>query len=155
MKVAIACDHRGYDAKKKLLPRLEKLGHVVTDFGCGANSSGVDYPDTGAPAARAVASGQCDVGIFLDGSGIGMSIVANKICGVRAALAHDEFTARRARQHNHCNVLCLGADLLGEDHMHTIVEIFLATHYEPGRHDRRIEKIKQIELESAQSIKPS
>jgi ribose 5-phosphate isomerase B len=148
MKVAVACDHRGYEAKRRLLPVLKRLGHDVQDFGCDSPVS-CDYPDFAAPAARAVADNSCDVGVMLDGSGIGVSIVANKITGVRAALAHDEVTARRSREHNHCNVLCLGTDLLSEDQIRQIVEIFLSTPYVPGRHDRRVEKIKQIEREVA------
>ncbi len=144
MKLAVACDHRGYEAKRKLLPLLKKLGHDVEDFGCD-NTTAVDYPDLAAPAARAVATGRCDIGILLDGSGIGMSIAANKINGVRAALVHDEVTARRAREHNHCNVLCLGTDLLSEDHIRNIVEIFLNTSYSEGRHTRRVEKLKDLE----------
>ena len=107
MKVAVACDHRGYEAKRKLLPLLRKLGHEAEDFGCDGTGS-CDYPDFAFPAAKSVASGANAVGILLDGSGIGMSVVANKVRGIRAALAHDEVTARRAREHNHCNVLCLG-----------------------------------------------
>jgi ribose 5-phosphate isomerase B len=145
MKVAVACDHRGLEAKRRLLPLLQKLGHEISDFGCD-DSTSVDYPDVGGPAARAVADGKCDVGILLEGSGIGMTIVANKINGVRAILAHDEFSARRSRQHHHCNVVCIGADLLSEDQIRTIVEIFLSTPTETGRHQRRIEKIRQIEM---------
>jgi ribose 5-phosphate isomerase B len=144
MKLAVAYDHRGYEAKRKLLPLLKKLGHEVTDFGCDSTSA-VDYPDLAAPAARAVADGKCDAGILLDGSGIGMSIAANKIDGIRAALVHDDVTARRAREHNHCNILCLGTDLLNEDHIRSIVEIFLATEYGNGRHTRRVEKLKELE----------
>ena len=144
MKLAVACDHRGFEAKRKLLPLLKKLGHEVSDFGCDSTTA-VDYPDLAAPAAHAVADGSCDVGILLDGSGIGMSIAANKIDGVRAALVHDDVTARRAREHNHCNILCLGTDLLSEDHIRSIVEIFLATEYGNGRHTRRVEKLKELE----------
>jgi ribose 5-phosphate isomerase B len=146
MKLAVACDHRGYDAKRRLLPLLKKLGHDYHDFGCDSTAAS-DYPDHAAPAARAVARAECDLGILLDGSGIGMSIVANKIPGIRAALAHDEVTARRSREHNHCNVLCLGTDLLSEDQIRQIVEIFLSTPYVPGRHDRRVDKITAIERE--------
>src|SRR5436305_7929641 len=144
MKLAVACDHRGFEAKRRLLPLLKKLGHELQDFGCDSTSA-VDYPDLAAPAAQAVASGACDIGILLDGSGIGMSIAANKIDGVRAALVHDEVTARRHREQNHCNVLCLGTDLLGEDHIRNIVEIFLTTEYGNGRHARRVEKLKELE----------
>jgi ribose 5-phosphate isomerase B len=144
MRVAVACDHRGFESKRRLLPFLKKAGHEVFDLGCETPSS-CDYPDYAAPAGRAVAAGEYDVAILLDGSGIGMSIVANKIKGVRAALAHDELTARQSREKNHCNVLCLGTDLLGEDQIRKIVEIFLTTPFEPGRHDARISKITAIE----------
>ena len=106
-----------------------------------------DYPDISTPAARAVVAGQADVGIFLDGSGIGMSIAANKIFGVRAALAHDEVTARIAREHNHCNVICLGTDLLSEDQVRQIIEVFLSATFADGRHVRRIEKLRELEKE--------
>ena len=146
MKVAIGNDHRGYEAKRRLLPLLKKLGHSVEDFGSEGQNA-VDYPDYAATVARAVASGASDVGILMDGSGIGMSIAANKFCGVRAALVHDEVTARVSREHNHCNVLCIGTDLLSEDQIRQIVEIFLNTSFTDGRHVRRIEKLKMIEDE--------
>src|SRR5450432_1256535 len=148
MKVAIACDHRGFEAKQKLLPFLQELGHEIRDFGCDGTSS-VDYPDVAAPAAHAVSSSECEVGVLREGSGIGMSIVANKFNTDRAVHAHDEFTARRSREHHHCNVLCIGGDLLSEEHMRNIVEIFLSTPHETGRHKRRIEKIRQIEAAQA------
>ena len=144
MRIALACDHRGFEAKRKLIPYLHKLNHTVTDFGCESTSS-VDYPDFALPAARAVAEGKHDLGILLDGSGIGMTVAANKVCGVRAALAHDEVTASRAREHNHCNVLCLGTDLLSDDLIRKIVEIFLATPYGEGRHARRVQKLTLFE----------
>src|SRR5687767_1247507 len=146
MKLAVACDHRGYESKRRLLPLLKKWGHDVEDFGCDGTSA-VDYPDHAAPAARAVADGRCDAAIMMDGSGIGMSVAANKVRGVRAALVHDEVTARRAREHNHCNVLCLGTDLLSEDQIRQIVEIFLTTRYGEGRHARRVQKVKSLEEE--------
>ncbi len=146
MKIAIANDHRGYEAKRRIMPVIKRLGHEVEDFGC-EGSAAVDYPDFAAPVARAVAGGGADVGILMDGSGIGMSVAANKFCGVRAALVHDEVTARRAREHNHCNVLCLGTDLLSEDQIRQIVEIFLSTGFAEGRHVRRTEKLKAIEDE--------
>ena len=146
MRVAIANDHRGYEAKRRLLPLLKRLGHDFVDFGCEGMAS-VDYPDYASPVARSVAKGAADVGILMDGSGIGMSVAANKFCGVRAALVHDEITARRAREHNHCNVLCLGTDLLSEDQIRQIVEIFLSTGFTDGRHVRRVEKLKAIEEE--------
>ncbi|HRK30739.1 MAG TPA: RpiB/LacA/LacB family sugar-phosphate isomerase [Tepidisphaeraceae bacterium] len=145
MKVAIASDHRGFDAKRKLvMPILQKVGHELVDFGC--NSGEVcDYPDFAAPAARAVARGECDIGILLDGTGIGMSIVANKIAGVCAALAHDDLTARVSREKNHCNVLCLPADLISEQQIRAIVDIFLNTECTDGRHTERVRKIQGLE----------
>jgi ribose 5-phosphate isomerase B len=144
MKLAIACDHRGYEAKRKLIPHLKRQGHEVEDFGCDSTAA-VDYPDFALPVSRAVAKGTHEIGILLDGSGIGMSVAANKIRGVRAGLVHDEVTARRAREHNHCNVLCLGTDLLSDEHIKQIVEIFLTTPCGEGRHLRRIEKLKEFE----------
>ena len=144
MKIAVACDHRGYDAKRKLIPLLKRLGHEVEDFGCESTAS-VDYPDFALPSARAVATGQADLGILLDGSGIGKSVSANKVKNVRAGLVHDEITAIRAREHNHCNVLCMGTDLLSEDQIRQIVEIFLTTPFGDGRHLRRVEKLRDFE----------
>src|SRR5690349_7143470 len=157
MNIAVACDHRGFEAKRRLLPTLKKLGHDVQDFGCDGSGS-VDYPDFAAPVSRQVAAGGFDVGILLDGSGIGMSICANKVRGIRAALVHDEVIARRSREHNHCNVLCLGTDLLSEDQIRKIVEIFLSTDFGNGRHNRRVEKLTQIEQQenepTAEKSKP-
>jgi ribose 5-phosphate isomerase B len=144
MRVAIACDHRGFEPKRKLIPLLKRLGHEVEDFGASGSAS-CDYPDYAHPAARSVAMGRHDVAILLDGSGIGMSIVANKVKGVRAALVHDHVTARIAREHNHCNVLCLGTDLLSEDQLRSIVEVFLNTPFTDGRHARRVAKISELE----------
>ena len=152
MKLAVACDHRGYEAKRRLLPLLKKLGHEVEDFGCDGTQA-VDYPDHAAPAARAVADGRCDAAILMDGSGSGMSVAANKVNGVRAALAHDEVTARRAREHNHCNALCLGTDLLSEDQIRNIVEIFLTTPFGDGRHARRVAKLRVLEEEERNIIR--
>ncbi len=147
MNIAIACDHRGFDAKKKLIPLLKKLGHEVQDFGCEGTAA-VDYPDFAIPAAQAVAAGTHEMGILLDGSGIGMSVAANKVREIRAGLVHDEITAHRAREHNHCNVLCLGTDLLSEDQIKRIVEIFLATPFGEGRHTRRVDKLRDFEKKS-------
>jgi ribose 5-phosphate isomerase B len=144
MNIAIACDHRGYEAKKKLIPFLKKLGHEVQDFGCEGTAA-VDYPDFAIPAAKAVADGTHQLGILLDGSGIGMSVAANKVHDVRAGLVHDEITAHRAREHNHCNVLCLGTDLLSEHQIGKIVEIFLSTPWGEGRHTRRVDKLRDYE----------
>ncbi len=144
MKLAIACDHRGFEAKRKLLPVLKKLGHEVRDFGCDSPAA-VDYPEMAALAGGAIARGEAEVAILLDGSGVGMSIAANKIDGVRAALIHDDVTARRSREHNHCNAICLGCDLLSEDQIRTITEAFLSVTYGDGRHARRVEMINELE----------
>jgi ribose 5-phosphate isomerase B len=148
MKIAIGCDHRGFDGKKKLIPLLKKWGHEVHDLGC-TSIAACDYPDIAGEVAAVVASGEHEVGVLLDGSGIGMSIAANKVHGIRAALVHDEVTARLAREANHSNVLCMGTDLLGEDLMRRIVEIFLKTHFVEGRHLRRVNKIRKMELAAA------
>jgi ribose 5-phosphate isomerase B len=154
MKVAVASDHRGFEAKRRLLPLLKNQGHDVTDFGCESTHA-CDYPDFAAPAARAVAAGKADVAILMDGSGIGMSIAANKVHGIRAALVHDEVTARRAREHNHCNVLCLGTDLLSEEVIRQIVNIFLETPFGDNRHIRRVQKVTQIEEQESAGRKKS
>jgi ribose 5-phosphate isomerase B len=145
MKLAVAADHRGFEMKRKLLPMLRQWGHEVEDFGCDGSSASTDYPDFAIPASQAVAGGRCEVGILLDGSGIGMSVAANKVPGVRAALAHDEVTARISREHNHCNVLCVGCDLLTESQIRRIIEVFLSTPFSEGRHLRRVEKLKEFE----------
>ncbi|MGC4033033.1 MAG: RpiB/LacA/LacB family sugar-phosphate isomerase [Tepidisphaeraceae bacterium] len=144
MKVGLACDHRGFEGKRRLISVLKAQGHQVVDYGCPTNSP-CDYPDFAIPAARAVASGEIEVGVLLDSSGIGMSVCANKVHGVRAAVVLDEVMARVARDANHCNILCLGTDLLPQDHLVKIVEAFLNTPYSPGRHARRVEKITQLE----------
>jgi ribose 5-phosphate isomerase B len=144
MKVAVACDHRGYECKRKIVPFLKGKGHDVHDLGCEGLSP-CDYPDFAIPAARAVARASVDVAILIDSSGIGMSVCANKVRGVRAAVVHDEVMARVARDANHCNVLCLGTDLLSPDQLMKIVDAFLTTPFSDGRHVRRIEKISELE----------
>lgn len=145
MKIVIGSDHRGYEKKRWLAPKLEALGHSVIDIGCDSGSS-CDYPDFAAPAARLVASGEADVGILLDNSGIGMSIVANKVKGVRAAIALDLVAARLAREANHCNVLCIATELLSDVMMEKIAKEFVDTAFATGgRHDRRVKKIRDLE----------
>lgn len=152
-RLVIASDHRGYHAKTQLMPVLAKFDCQLTDLGCDGTSN-CDYPDYAAPAARLVAAGEADVAVLLDGSGIGMGIVANKVRGIRAATAHDEITARIAREHNHCNVLCVGTDLVSEKALARIVEIFLTTPFAEGRHVRRVAKIAEIEqFESNPALK--
>jgi ribose 5-phosphate isomerase B len=144
MRLAIGADHRGVGATRQVADRLRSQGHTVTILG---NLSGetCDYPDAAWLVGTAVAKGEADRGILLCGSGIGMSIAANKIKGVRAALVHDELTAEMSRSHNDANVLCMSADLLGQRLIEKIVDIWLGTNFQGGRHERRVKKIHCIE----------
>jgi len=145
MRIALAADHRGHALKEKVYMLLTEQGHQVTDLGTNSARS-CDYPDMGYKAARAVADGQVERGILVCGTGIGMSIVANKVPGVRAALCADELTAQVSRSHNNANVLCLAADAVGEERVRRIVESWLETAFEAGgRHARRVFKIGLIE----------
>jgi len=144
VKVAIGSDHRGYQTKEKIKEMLNSKGHEVLDFGTNA-LNGCDYPDLAYPTCKAVTDGSAEVGILLCGSGIGMSISANKVRNIRAALCHDELTAEMSRRHNNANVLCLPADLVGEELTRRIVEVWLKTPFEGGRHDRRVKKIGEYE----------
>ena len=147
MKIAVASDHRGFSVKGKILARLAELGHEGLDFGPESSQS-VDYPDYAAKVAAAVSSGQVDRGILICGTGMGMCIVANKFPGVRAAPCHDDLTAEMSRLHNDANVLCLSADLLGDRLVNRMVEIWLKTDFEGGRHARRLEKIAMYERQT-------
>lgn len=144
MKIAVAGDHRGFSAKERVAMMLAEQGHDVVDMGTNSSRS-CDYTDVAYSAGRAVAAGEVQMAVLLCGSGIGMSIAANKIDGVRAALCGDELTAQMARRHNDANVLCLASDLLGEEMMRRIVENWLETEFEGGRHSRRVQKIAMIE----------
>ena len=144
MKVAIANDHRGKDAKEQIKAIIIQLGHEFID--CGSDSDQpVDYPDLAYKAASAVSNKMVDRAILVCGTGIGMSIAANKIKGVRAALCYDELNAQISRQHNDSNVLCLSGDLLGAVVLRKIVEKWLDTEFTGGRHQRRVDKISAIE----------
>ena len=144
MKIAIASDHRGYEAKELIKSLLKKTGHEVIDYGTGESKS-CDYPDFALPACNSVASGEADNGILICGSGIGMSMVANKVKGIRAALCQDEMFVQTAREHNDANVLCLPAMLVNDTLLNRIVDSWLNTEFQGGRHERRVEKIKEIE----------
>ena len=146
MRIAVASDHRGLSVKRRVVELLQRNGHEVLDFGPHANSP-VDYPDYALAVARAVASGECERGILICGTGIGMCIVANKVPGVRAAPCHDDVTAELSRRHNDTNVLCLSADLLGQRLIDRMIDIWLKTPFDGGRHARRIGKIERIEHE--------
>ncbi len=143
MRIAIGCDHRGLDSKQFVIKLITEAEHSYEDLGCYTTES-VDYPDIAKKVAEAVATGNFEQGILICDTGIGMSIAANKVKGIRAALCHNAFSARRARQHNDANILCLAA---GEkpDTMCEIVGAYLTSEFEGGRHQRRLNKIKEME----------
>jgi ribose 5-phosphate isomerase B len=141
-------DHAAYAAKEALKAHLATHGHEVVDLGTDGTAS-VDYPDFAAKGGRAVAAGVAPFGAFLCGSGIGICISANKVDGIRAAQVYDEFSAEMSRRHNDANVICLGARTLPDDRIAKLVDIFLATPFEGGRHATRVEKIGLIEREES------
>ena len=142
--IAIACDHGGFELKQTVLRFLAQKDIPVQDFGCDGLES-CDYPDFGIPAARAVGSGACEMGILICTTGIGMSMAANKVHGVRCALCGDSLSARLTRQHNNANVLALGAGIVGPNLALEIVETFLTTPFLGGRHQRRVDKFMALE----------
>jgi ribose 5-phosphate isomerase B len=144
MRIAIGSDHRGYHLKEKLAGILRSKGHEVSDEGTSLTES-VDYPDFAALVGQKVSNGEADRGILICGTGIGMAIAANKFPGVRAAPITDEVTAEISRRHNDLNVLCLSADMLSPRTVERMVEIWVETEFEAGRHQRRVEKISAIE----------
>ena len=141
MKIAIASDHGGYDYKQELIPYIESLGHQVLDLGCHGPAS-VDYPDYGIPCAQA---GEADRGVVICGTGIGISISANKVPGIRCALCTDPVMARLTREHNDANMLAMGGRIIGIELAKGIVQAFLSTEFSGGRHKTRIDKIAQYE----------
>ena len=143
MRIAIGCDHRGLNLKQFVIKLITDAQHSYEDFGCYTTDS-VDYPDIAGQVAEAVARGDFGCGILVCDTGIGMSIAANKVKGIRAALCRDAFSAQRARQHNDANILCLGA---GQEQgaVPEIVNTFLTAEFEGGRHQRRLNKIKDME----------
>jgi ribose 5-phosphate isomerase B len=143
MKIAIASDHAGFQYKQRIAAFLRERGHEVEDFGTDSEAS-VDYPDFIVPAARAVASGRCERGIVLGGSGNGEAMAANKIKGIRCALCWNEDSARFARAHNDANMLSMGQRLVTEEMALRIVEIWLDTPFEGGRHVPRVQKLDQL-----------
>ena len=143
--IALACDHGAFDLKQAIMKHLEARGLAYKDFGCYDKTS-CDYPDFAAPAARAVASGECDRGIVVCTTGIGVSITANKVHGIRCALLSDPVSARLTREHNDANMMALGAGFVGELLALEIVDTFLDTPFSNGeRHKRRIEKLMAVE----------
>lgn len=150
MKIAVASDHRGFLIKAKILATVHSCGHDVVDMGTDSIES-VDYTDYAVRVAQAVSEGSADRGILICGTGIGMCIVANKFPGVRAASCHDDLTVEMSRRHNDSNVLCLSADLLGDRLVSRMVEIWLKTDFEGGRHAKRLEKIAKLDEERRKS----
>jgi ribose 5-phosphate isomerase B len=144
MRVAIAADHAGFPLKDPIAGWVRDLGHEPVDFGT-ADTTPIDYPDVIAPAARAVAAGECDLGIVLGGSGTGEAIVANKVDGIRCVEAADPVTARLGRAHNDANVLSMGARIVGSEVARACVEAFLGTAFDGGRHATRVAKITALE----------
>ncbi len=143
MNIAIGADHRGLDYKKYVIGVLTQMGFSYKDFGSYTADS-VDYPDIAKVVCEVVAQSQFDYGILICGTGIGMSIAANKVTGIRAALCCDVFSAQRARLHNNANVLCLGAER-GEAGVSDILKTFFTTQFEGGRHQKRLDKISSME----------
>jgi ribose 5-phosphate isomerase B len=144
MTIAIGCDHAGVELKRELIPLLDELHIGYIDYGTKSSES-VDYPDFGEKVSEAVSSGSAERGILICGTGIGMSIVANKFPSVRASLCNDLFTARMSRLHNNANILVIGGRMVGKDLARDIVKTWMSTSFEGGRHSRRLEKISRIE----------
>ena len=144
MKLAIGCDHGGIELKMEIVKHLEERGIEIVDFGIKEYQS-VNYPEIALPLAKAVASGECDRGILVCGTGIGMSIAANKVKGIRAAVCSDHFSAKFTRLHNDANILCLGGRVIGPGVANEMVDLFIDTEYEGGRHATRVQMITDIE----------
>ncbi len=144
MRISVGSDDRGVAMRQKIVELLKRLGQEVVDVGAN-DATAIDYPDVAAAVARRVSAGEADRGILICGTGLGMSIAANKFPGVRAAPCHDDLTAEISRRHNDLNVLCLSGDIVGEKIVDRLVEIWLETPFEGGRHARRISKICGME----------
>lgn len=147
MKVAIGCDHGGFQLKGAIMNYLEDKGYTYKDYGTYSEES-CDYPDIAIAVAEAVATGEYDKGILICGTGIGIGIAANKVSGIRAALCHDTFSAHASREHNDANILTMGQRVIGQGLALDIVDIWLHTEFEGGRHQRRIDKIHAKEAHS-------
>lgn len=144
MKVAIASDHGGLHIREEIKGLMDEMGIQYEDFGCECNTS-VDYPDYALPVAEKVANGEFDRGILICGTGIGMSIAANKVKGIRCALVHDLFSAKATREHNDSNMLAMGERVIGPGLAREIAKTWLTTEFEGGRHENRVNKITQYE----------
>jgi ribose 5-phosphate isomerase B len=144
MRIAVGTDHRGFPIRSQVIELVKRLGHEVEDLGT-FSADAVDYPDIAAAVAQKVSHGEVDRGILVCGTGMGMAIAANKFHGVRAAPCHDDLTAEMSRRHNDTNVLCFSGDLLGGRLIDRMIELWLSTPFEGGRHARRVQKIRELE----------
>lgn len=149
MKVSVGSDHRGIEQRSAIVSAVNSCGHQAIDFGTHSTES-CDYPDIVEPVASSVAKGEADRAILICGTGIGVSIAANKITGIRAAVCHDLRTAKLSRNHNDANVLCMPADTLSGEQMKEIIELWLSEDFEGGRHARRVDKIHRLERDTVQ-----
>ena len=146
MKIAIGCDHGGYALKLAVKKHLEEKGYEVVDYGCHSTES-VDYPVYGEKVGRAVAGGECELGVLICGTGFGISLAANRVKGVRAAVCSEPYSAEMTRRHNNANIIAFGARVVGEGTAMTIVDAFLGAQFEGGRHARRVDMLEAIRPE--------
>jgi len=146
MKLAIGCDHVGYELKDHIIAHLTEKGYECVDYGCNGPES-VDYPIYGEKVGRAVASGECELGILICGTGIGISLAANKVKGVRAAVCSEPYSAELTRRHNNANIIAFGARVVGLGTALSIVDAFLGAEFEGGRHARRVDLFESIKPE--------
>jgi ribose 5-phosphate isomerase B len=149
MKIVLGSDHRGFGVKQRLTGVLTKLGHEVRDLGVETGDGACDYPDYAIPVSEAVSKGDADRGILVCGTGFGMCIAANKVAGIRAVSCRDPIEAEMSRRHNNANVLCMSADFLGQELIDRLVQVWLTTDFEGGRHQRRVDKITEYEAPRA------
>jgi ribose 5-phosphate isomerase B len=148
MRVGIATDHGGFDLKEGLIAKLRGAGHEVADFGAHSSNPGDDYPDYVVPLARAVAAGEVERGIAICGSGVGASVAANKVPGIRAALIHDHFSAKQGVEDDHMNIICMGGRTVGSSIAWDLVQTYLSAEYsQEPRHLRRLSKVAAVEAE--------
>ena len=147
MKIALGSDHAGFKHAEAILEELKRLGHEVETFGAEDESLSIDYPDPARQVAECVADGTCERGILVCGTGIGMSLAANKVPGIRATTVHDEYTTIMSRAHNDANVMCMGARVVDAGLAVSLTGLWLRTTYEGGRHQKRLDKISKMESE--------
>ena len=153
MRVAVAFDHRGVKLRARVLEEVEALGHETVDFGADAPEPKVDYPDKAREVGEAIQSGGADRGVLVCGSGVGASIAASKLAGIRAAICHDTYSAHQGVEHDDMNVLCIGSEVIGGELAAELVRTFLEARFDGGeRYVRRLQKIEEMERETAQGV---